>query len=69
MDMNQFGMMPPMPQMMGGMDQNMGGQMDMPFMGMNMFSGMYPGMNPNQMFGAQQGQNPNSGYNINNTSQ
>jgi hypothetical protein len=71
MDMNQMGMMG-MPQMMG-MDPNMmGGNMQEMPMGMNMFSGGYPGMNPNQMPGAPQGgQNPNAqqGGNINNTSQ
>ena len=72
MDMNQMGMMG-MPQMMG-MDPSanmMGGNMpEMQGMGMNMFTGGYPGMNPNQMPGAPQGQNPNAqGGNINNTSQ
>jgi hypothetical protein len=74
MDMNQFGMMP-MPQMMG-MDpsSNMnlyGGNMtEMPSMGMNLFSGMHPGMTPNQMLGGQgQFQNPQQGEFNDNTSQ
>ena len=67
--MNQMGMMQGMqgmPQMMGmdpSVNPMMGGpnMQEMPSMGMNLFSGMYPGMNPYQgMHGAPQGQNPNS---------
>ena len=78
--MNQFNMMQ-MPQFMGmgmgGMDSsanmnmNMyGGNMpDMQSMGMNLFSGIYQGMTPNQMLGAQ-GKFPNQqGENKDNTSQ
>lgn len=68
--MNNLGMMP-MPNMMG-MDPSsnmMGGNMlEMNSMGMNLFSGMYPGMNPNQMPGSQ-GQNPNPLGNNNNSNQ
>ena len=72
MDMNSLGMMP-MPNMMG-MDPSsnmMGGNMpEMNSMGMNLFSGMYPGMNPNQMPGMQgQGQFPNPQGNNNDSNQ
>ncbi len=67
--------MMPMPQMMGmdpSANMNMYGanMTEMPSMGMNLFSGMYPGMTPNQILGAQgQFPNPQQGEFNDNTSQ